>query len=54
MTIEEARKILGKDYLAESDVKIQQYIDAAMVLETVFFDQFKDKVIDNLKQNERY
>jgi len=45
MTVEEARKILGVEYQKETDERIQIYVDAAMGLSEVFFQQFKDNLM---------
>lgn len=47
MTVEQARKILGKKSLGLSDEQIQCDIDTAELLKNIFFDTFKSGKLDN-------
>lgn len=44
MSVEEVRLILGAEYQNETDKQIESYIDAAMGLTEVFFQQFRSSL----------
>lgn len=55
MTVQKAKLVLGSGYQNETDRQIQSYIDAAMGLTEVFFQQFRESLehpIDKELKNE--
>ncbi len=55
MTIEQARETLGEKYQDETEEQIQAWIDSAIGLTEVFFQQFGQKLnLDTEQKNEQY